>query len=165
MPRKSRFAPAGMIFHVLNRGKAREENFSKEADYEAFEHVLVENQIQVPCGFSVESRVDEERTRRGPTFSRSRPPFRVGILTGENRHATRTRVHLSTSRTHRKVGRMTYVVGFILFPHRAIERAEGFSVNCEPDRCGLRFAQFVRCASCIQQRNPTLVPRDLRRFC
>ena len=36
-----------MIFHVLNRGNARDEIFNDEADYLAFEKVLLETQEQV----------------------------------------------------------------------------------------------------------------------
>jgi putative transposase len=37
-----------MIFHVLNRGNARDLIFDTEADYAAFEKVLAETQTQVP---------------------------------------------------------------------------------------------------------------------
>ena len=46
MPRTARYAPAGMIFHVLNRGNARDEIFGKDADYAAFENILLETQEQ-----------------------------------------------------------------------------------------------------------------------
>jgi putative transposase len=36
-----------MIFHVLNRGNARDEIFGKDSDYAAFEKVLLETQEQV----------------------------------------------------------------------------------------------------------------------
>jgi putative transposase len=36
-----------MIFHVLNRGNARDQIFDKESDYAAFEKVLLETQEQV----------------------------------------------------------------------------------------------------------------------
>ena len=36
MPRAARHAPGGMIFHVLNRGNARDQIFDQEADYAAF---------------------------------------------------------------------------------------------------------------------------------
>ncbi len=42
MPRSARLAPGGMVFHVLNRGVGRMRLFRKEADYEAFERVLLE---------------------------------------------------------------------------------------------------------------------------
>ena len=42
MPRTARQAPGEMIFHVLNRGNARDEIFNDEADYLAFEKVLLE---------------------------------------------------------------------------------------------------------------------------
>ncbi len=47
MPRTARMAPGGMIFHVLNRGNARDQIFHKEADYLAFEKVLAETQEQI----------------------------------------------------------------------------------------------------------------------
>ena len=37
MPRTARNAPGGMIFHVFNWGNARDEIFSKDADFAAFE--------------------------------------------------------------------------------------------------------------------------------
>jgi len=40
MPRSARFAPGGMVFHVLNRGVGRRRLFSKDGDYRAFERVL-----------------------------------------------------------------------------------------------------------------------------
>ena len=40
MPRKARIAPAGMVYHVLNRGNCRMEIFSKEGDYLAFIKLL-----------------------------------------------------------------------------------------------------------------------------
>jgi putative transposase len=40
MPRTGRVTPAGMVFHVLNRGVGRMKLFRKDADYEAFERVL-----------------------------------------------------------------------------------------------------------------------------
>ena len=47
MPRTARHVPGGMIFHVLNRGNGRDEIFSKEEDYAAFEKILLETQEQV----------------------------------------------------------------------------------------------------------------------
>src|SRR3954468_8889671 len=41
MPRRPRFCPAGMCFHVLNRAVARLPLFEKREDFEAFERVLV----------------------------------------------------------------------------------------------------------------------------
>jgi putative transposase len=35
-----------MLFHVLNRGNARDQIFDKDADYAAFEKVLAETQAQ-----------------------------------------------------------------------------------------------------------------------
>ena len=46
MPRTARVAPGGMIFHVLNRGNARDQIFHKEADFLAFENVMAETMEQ-----------------------------------------------------------------------------------------------------------------------
>jgi putative transposase len=48
MPRKARVAPGGMIFHVLNRAVARLPLFRKEADYLAFERIMVEAHERYP---------------------------------------------------------------------------------------------------------------------
>ncbi len=42
MPRTSRIAPGGIVFHVLNRGAGRMRHFDDEADYAAFERILEE---------------------------------------------------------------------------------------------------------------------------
>ena len=42
MPRSARRAPAGFIFHCLNRGVGRRTLFAKDGDYAAFERVLTE---------------------------------------------------------------------------------------------------------------------------
>ncbi|MCA9146586.1 MAG: transposase, partial [Planctomycetales bacterium] len=42
MPRSSRYAPGGMVFHVLNRAVGRRNLFDKPGDFEAFERVLQE---------------------------------------------------------------------------------------------------------------------------
>lgn len=42
MPRTNRIAPGGWAFHALNRGNARMEIFSKDADFRAFEAILRE---------------------------------------------------------------------------------------------------------------------------
>ena len=42
MPRTARIAPSGIIFHVINRGNAKGKIFSKEADFAAFEEILLE---------------------------------------------------------------------------------------------------------------------------
>ena len=47
MPRTSRVAPGGMVFHVTNRGVGRMRLFDADDDYAAFERVLTETlQIQ-----------------------------------------------------------------------------------------------------------------------
>lgn len=42
MPRVARFAPGGLVYHVLNRAVARLPLFRNEEDYAAFERVLLE---------------------------------------------------------------------------------------------------------------------------
>ena len=42
MPRPTRYAPGGLVFHVLNRGAGRRNLFDNEADFRAFERVLLE---------------------------------------------------------------------------------------------------------------------------
>ena len=42
MPRQPRAAPGGYVYHALNRSVARLPLFQKDADYDAFERVLVE---------------------------------------------------------------------------------------------------------------------------
>lgn len=42
MPRTARFAPGGMIYHVLNRGVGKQNLFFKDEDYLAFESVIAE---------------------------------------------------------------------------------------------------------------------------
>ena len=42
MPRRARQAPAGLVYHVLNRAVARLPLFEKAADFAAFERVLAE---------------------------------------------------------------------------------------------------------------------------
>jgi putative transposase len=48
MPRIARISPGGFVYHALNRGVARLALFEKEADYAAFERVLVEAQEKHP---------------------------------------------------------------------------------------------------------------------
>lgn len=48
MPRTARFAPGGMLFHVLNRGVGRMELFSRPADYQAFEQIVEKALQQCP---------------------------------------------------------------------------------------------------------------------
>ena len=48
MPRTSRVAPGGMVFHVLNRGVGRQRLFDKPADYAAFEELLEETLVKQP---------------------------------------------------------------------------------------------------------------------
>src|SRR5258708_33837254 len=48
MPRSARIAPGGFVYHALNRAVARLPLFEKEADYEAFERVLLEAHQRTP---------------------------------------------------------------------------------------------------------------------
>jgi putative transposase len=48
MPRVARHAPAGLIYHALNRAVARLPLFAKSADYAAFEQVLEEARDRFP---------------------------------------------------------------------------------------------------------------------
>ena len=48
MPRQARNAPGGWVFHVLNRAVARLPIFRKEADYAAFEQIMLEAQERHP---------------------------------------------------------------------------------------------------------------------
>lgn len=48
MPRQSRFCPAGLCYHVLNRGVARLALFDHAGDYDAFTKVLTEALCREP---------------------------------------------------------------------------------------------------------------------
>lgn len=48
MPRRLRIAPGGLIYHLLNRGNARDEIFHDSADYAAFERVVAEALSRLP---------------------------------------------------------------------------------------------------------------------
>ena len=48
MPRQRRAAPAGYVYHSLNRAVARLTLFEKNADFDAFERVLVEAMAKHP---------------------------------------------------------------------------------------------------------------------
>ncbi|WP_203329146.1 transposase, partial [Candidatus Laterigemmans baculatus] len=48
MPRPPRADEAGAIYHALNRGNSRQTIFRKEADYEAFERILMEGLQSYP---------------------------------------------------------------------------------------------------------------------
>jgi putative transposase len=54
MPRTSRIAPGGMVFHVLNRGVGRMQIFDGDSDYAAFHRVVQETLRVAPiriCAF------------------------------------------------------------------------------------------------------------------
>ncbi len=58
MPRQPRHAPGGLIYHVLNRGVARQDLFEDDGDFAAFVRVLAEVLVQEPirvCAFCVMS--------------------------------------------------------------------------------------------------------------
>jgi hypothetical protein len=42
MPRRARVTPGGFLYHVLNRTVAGLPLFRKEANYEAFERIMIE---------------------------------------------------------------------------------------------------------------------------
>jgi putative transposase len=48
MPRQARFAPGGLVYHVLNRAVARLPLLQKPEDYDAFERVLAEAHARLP---------------------------------------------------------------------------------------------------------------------
>ena len=48
MPRSTRIAPGGMVFHVWNRAVDRKRIFAKDADYSAFERILEETLESYP---------------------------------------------------------------------------------------------------------------------
>jgi putative transposase len=48
MPRQPRSAPAGYVYHAINRAVARLPLFQKDGDYEAFERVLLEAMAKHP---------------------------------------------------------------------------------------------------------------------
>ena len=42
MPRAARKAPGGQVYHVLNRSVGKMHLFGKDADFEAFQRVMIE---------------------------------------------------------------------------------------------------------------------------
>jgi putative transposase len=48
MPRVARYAPGGIVYHVLNRANGRRRLFRKERDFFAFEQVLAEAHARTP---------------------------------------------------------------------------------------------------------------------
>jgi putative transposase len=50
MPRTARYAPAGLVYHALNRAVAKLPLFKKAADYAAFERVIEEAHERFPIG-------------------------------------------------------------------------------------------------------------------
>ena len=48
MPRQKRADEAGVIYHALNRGNARQQIFHKQEDYEAFLRVVAEGLDRYP---------------------------------------------------------------------------------------------------------------------
>ncbi|MGB2824226.1 MAG: transposase [Phycisphaerae bacterium] len=50
MPRASRTAIGGIVYHVLNRANARRTIFQCDGDYQAFERILAEAHARLPMG-------------------------------------------------------------------------------------------------------------------
>src|SRR4051812_39825832 len=48
MPRTARFAPGGVIFHVLNRGVGKMRLFRSDQDYAAFQRCLIDTLAIIP---------------------------------------------------------------------------------------------------------------------
>ena len=48
MARNARIAPGGLDYYVLNRAVARLSSFGKEAEFEAFERVMLEARARHP---------------------------------------------------------------------------------------------------------------------
>jgi putative transposase len=48
MPRQARSAPGGLVYHVINRANGRQPLFRKEADYLAFEKVMLQAIARTP---------------------------------------------------------------------------------------------------------------------
>jgi putative transposase len=48
MPRQARAAPGGYVYHVLNRAVARLPLFEKDADFDAFERVMIAARAKHP---------------------------------------------------------------------------------------------------------------------
>jgi putative transposase len=56
MPRKARYVPGGLVYHILNRGVSRRKLFEKDRDYIAFEGIVAETLIKCPmriCGYCI----------------------------------------------------------------------------------------------------------------
>ena len=48
MPRTARVAPGGHIYHVLNRSVGKSRLFGNDAEFEAFEQIMVEAHRDIP---------------------------------------------------------------------------------------------------------------------
>ena len=48
MPRVARKAPGGQVYHVLNRSVGKMRLFAQDADFEAFQRVLIETHRRHP---------------------------------------------------------------------------------------------------------------------
>ena len=46
MQRTARYAPGGMVFHVLNRGVSRMRLFLTDADFQAFERIVEKERVK-----------------------------------------------------------------------------------------------------------------------
>ena len=49
MPRTARIAPGNVVFHVLNRANGRSRIFTKDPDYQAFQHIIGETATKIPA--------------------------------------------------------------------------------------------------------------------
>ena len=93
MPRRRRIAPAGFVYHVMNRAAGRLVLFETRSDYIAFEHVLSLGQLRSErlsiAALHMEKRIgasalpvlwdsDPTAVRKGavPFFRRRAPPKR-----------------------------------------------------------------------------------------
>src|SRR5687768_5807496 len=56
MPRVARVAPGGLAYHVLNRAAGRMTLFRKEADFQAFERIMIQAHQRFPlrlCAYCI----------------------------------------------------------------------------------------------------------------
>jgi hypothetical protein len=72
MPRTARVAPGGQVYHVLNRSVGRMHLFRKEADYAAFERVMVEAHDRQPVRILSYREADTQYPKLGRHGARLR---------------------------------------------------------------------------------------------
>ena len=75
MPRGSRIAPGGLIFHVLNRGNGHRSIFEDSGDYAAFERVISETPDVAPMRILASWQIQTAKTLglQGTFRERGRP--------------------------------------------------------------------------------------------